>query len=166
MNRFSRLCKHLFTTDGAGRRIFPAATLAEIEKAIAAGEQTHRAEIGCIIEPSLSMDEVWSGMSARQRAIELFSLHRIWDTEENCGVLVYINLADHKVEIIADRSIERLVQKERWHAICHTMTHAFARGHYHDGVLAALEQINGLLAEHFPATGERPNQLSNRPVIL
>jgi uncharacterized membrane protein len=166
MKTLSRMMRHLSTTRTAGKRAFPAATLAAIQAAITDGEALHRAEVRLIVEPSLTLQTVLEGMSSRERAIELFTLYRVWDTDENCGVLIYINLADHQVEIIADRGIGRAVAKEDWQAVCKTITHGFARGNYHDSVLAGLAQLNALLKAHFPADGARANELPNRPVML
>jgi uncharacterized membrane protein len=166
MRKLSRLFKHWFTTSAAGRKAFPAATLKAIETAITEGEPLHRAEVRLIVEPALATHMVLQQMTSRQRAVELFSHYRIWDTEENCGVLVYINLADHKVEIVADRAVGRLVSRADWHAVCQTMTHGFAQGAYHDSVVDALAQLNAMLKAQMPADGARANQLSNKPVML
>jgi uncharacterized membrane protein YgcG len=166
MRTLSRLFKHLFTTGLASRRAFPNATLQDIQTVIAEGEKQHRAEVRMIIEPSLSAQAVLSGMSSRERACELFSDYRIWDTEENCGVLVYINLADHQVEIVADRGVGRVIAAKDWTAICSSMTRGFAHGDFHDGVLAALQQLNTLLQQHYPDDGSRQNQLSDQPLML
>jgi uncharacterized membrane protein len=133
---------------------------------IADGETRHRAEVRMIVEPSLPMQGVLSGMSPRERARELFAQYRIWDTEENCGVLVYVNLADHQVEIVADRGVGRVITAGQWEAICRTMTQGFARGAYHDSALAALGRLNALLQQHYPDDGSRHNQLADRPVML
>jgi uncharacterized membrane protein len=166
MKKHSRLLRHLFTTTASGRRAFPHAALKAIQAAIAQGEAAHRAEVRLVVEPALPMRAVLGGMTSRERARELFSVYRIWDTEENCGILIYVNLADHKVELIADRTINHLVHAGEWQEICRTMTRDFSRGVFQDSVIAALEQLNGLLQTRFPATGSRPNQLSNKPVIL
>jgi uncharacterized membrane protein len=96
----------------------------------------------------------------------LFAHYGIWDTEENCGVLVYVNLADHKVEIVADRGVGKAIASKEWQAICRTMTQGFSEGSYHDSTLAALGQLHALLQERFPDDGSSRNQLSNRPVVL
>jgi uncharacterized membrane protein YgcG len=166
MKTVNRMMRHLTTTTAAGRRAFPPATLQAIQAAIAEGETRHRAEVRLIVEPALSMQAVLNGTSARERALELFAHYRIWDTEENCGVLIYINLADHKVEIVADRAIGRLISAKDWQTICRTMTKEFARGAFHDSVLAALDQMHALLQTHFPDDGSRSNQLSDRPIVL
>jgi uncharacterized membrane protein len=166
MKTFSRMMRHLFTTTAMGQRAFPPSTLKAIQTAIVKGEALHRAEIRLIIEPALPIRAVLDGTSSRERARELFAHYRIWDTEENCGVLMYINLADHKVEIVADRSAGRALSAHDWQAVCRTMTKGFASGAFHDSVVTALDQLNALLQIHFPDDGSRSNQLSNRPVIL
>lgn len=166
MNKFSRALRHLFTTTATGRRTFPAPTLKAIQATIAIGEKTHRAEVRVIVEPALPMNAVLDGTSSRERARELFSHYRIWDTEENCGILLYINLADHKVEIIADRTVGRLLGAAEWQTVCKTMTQGFGHGKYHDSVVAGLKQLNDLLATRFPSDGSSFNELSNRPLVL
>lgn len=166
MKTISRTLRHLFTTRIAGRRAFPNETLKAIQAAIASGESLHRAEMRLIVEPALTIHAALAGISSRERARELFSDYRIWDTEENCGILVYINLADHKVEIVADRGVGKLLPAKEWQAVCQTMTQGFARGAFHDSAIAGLTQLNDLLKTQFPAAGARPNELSNRPVVL
>ncbi|OWW21521.1 TPM domain-containing protein [Noviherbaspirillum denitrificans] len=166
MTTLSRIFRHLTTTTGFGRRMFPETTLKAIEEAIADGEKRHRAEVRLIVEPALSIFAVLGGQTPRERARELFAHYGVWDTEENCGVLVYINLADHQVEIVADRGIGRTVAAQDWQAVCRTMTQGFARRDYHDSVMAALAQLNALLQEHYPDDGSTRNQLADRPVLL
>lgn len=166
MNKISRLFRHLRTTTSTGQRAFPETTLKAIEEAIAHGETRHRAEVRMVVEPSLPLPAVLAGMTPRERARELFAQYHVWDTEENCGVLVYINLADHQVEIVADRGVGRVVRAGDWEAICRTMTKGFAKGEYHRSVIAALEELNALLQKHYPDDGSLHNQLSNKPVML
>ncbi|HEX7634392.1 MAG TPA: TPM domain-containing protein [Noviherbaspirillum sp.] len=166
MNILSRLLRHLCTTSGAGKRAFPASTLKAIERAITEGESQHRAEVRIIVEPALSAQAVLQHVSSRERARELFTHYRIWDTEENCGVLVYVNLADRKVEIVADRGAGLKVAANDWHAVCRTMTQGFAQGDFHDSMIAALSQLNGLLQKHYPNDGSDRNELTDKPIIL
>jgi uncharacterized membrane protein YgcG len=166
MKTLSRILRHLYTTSATARRLFPPASLKAIQSMIAKGETLHRAEVRLVIEPSLSIQAVLNGTSSRDRALELFSQYGIWDTEENCGVLIYIELADHKVEIVADRAVSRLVGDTEWQDICQTMTNGFARGIYGDSVMAALEKLNALLHTRFPDNDSRSNQLPDRPVML
>ncbi|HYD78714.1 MAG TPA: TPM domain-containing protein [Paucimonas sp.] len=166
MNRLQRLLRHLTTTRFNGRRAFPPHTLKAIQAAIADGERCHRAEVRLIIEAALPLGALLENMPSRGRAHELFSRYRIWDTEENCGILIYINLADHKVEIVADRTVGRALNASEWQAACRTMTEGFHRGEFHDSAVAGVRQLNELLAKNFPADGSQANQLSDRPLVL
>lgn len=166
MKTLTRIWRHLVTTSADARRLFPPATLNTIQQTIAKGETLHRAEVRLVIEPSLPIQTVLNGTSPRERALELFAVHGIWDTEENCGVLIYIELADHKVEIVADRAANRFISEAEWQEICLTMTRGFARKVYGESVIAALEQLNELLHSRFPDDGSRPNQLSDQPIML
>ncbi|KAF3999883.1 TPM domain-containing protein [Glaciimonas immobilis] len=161
-----RLFRHLFTTRHTARQAFPASTLKAIQDKIAEGERAHRAEARMIVESSLSLEAVLTHVTSRQRAQELFAHYRVWDTEENIGVLLYVNLADHQVEIITDRAVGRAISAAEWQAVCHTMTREFANGTFHDSTLAALDKLNGLLTEHFPDKDGKRNELTDRPLML
>jgi uncharacterized membrane protein len=163
---FKRTLRHARSSKSAASRSFPAETLRAIGEAITAGEQTHRGEVRLIVERALPLDAAWAGIGVRQRALALFADHGIWDTEENCGVLLYVNLADRKVEIVADRGINRKIDAATWRAICDTLTSGYARGEFHDSTLAAIGQVNALLHAHFPSNGPRANELPDHPVML
>jgi uncharacterized membrane protein len=166
MKHFKRALRHLVTTAADGRKAFPSATLKEAEQEIAAGEKRHRAQVRLIVEAALPFAAAWHGMSPRERARELFAHYRVWDTEENCGVLLYVNLADRQVEIVADRGVGKTVAAHDWHAACRTLTHGFAEGKFHEGTLAALAQINALLEQHYPGSGGNANELPDKPLML
>ncbi|RSZ55540.1 TPM domain-containing protein [Massilia atriviolacea] len=165
-SRWARIWRHWRSTAAQGRRAFPPQTLDAIGKAITAGEQQHRSELRLIVENGMPFDALWAGMGMRERAIALFAEYGIWDTEDNCGVLVYVNLAEHKVEIVTDRNVGRKIDNIVWKRVCATMTEGFARGEFHAATLAALDQVNTLLAQHFPANGARANELPDRPIVL
>ncbi len=148
------------------RKAFPKALLKDIEVAIANAEQTHRAELRFAIEASLPLAEVWRGVSARQRAIDGFSRLRVWDTAENNGILIYVQLADHAIEIIADRGIAARVDEAEWHAIARKMEAAYHAGDFRAGSLAGVAAVSALLAAHFPPGPANPNELPNQPVIV
>jgi uncharacterized membrane protein len=164
--RFGRVLKHWRSSKTDAQRAFPESTLHAAAQAITAGEQTHRGEVRFIVEKSLPTDEVWDGVTNRQRALALFADYGVWDTEDNCGVLIYVNLAEHKVDIVADRGIDRKIDQATWQAVCRTMTEGFRQGKFHDATLAAIEQVNALLRQHFPATGARSNELPDSPIML
>lgn len=165
-SRWSRLWRHFTTGAGTGRRAFPQTVLADLAAAITAGEATHRGELRLIVEAAMPLAAVWDGVSNRQRALALFAEHGVWDTEDNCGVLIYINLAERAVDIVADRAIARKIDSATWQGLCSTMTAGFARGEFRDSTIAAIEQANALLREHFPATGTRANELPDSPLVL
>ncbi len=166
MVNFKRWLKHLFMPPRAWRRAFPQTTLDAIEAAIAASETSHSGEIRFVLENSLPGSLVWRGMSGRERAIEMFSNLHVWDTADNSGVLIYLLLADHDIEIVADRGIAARVDAAAWETIAQTMEAAFRQGDFERGALAGIEQVGALLATHFPPSGHNPDELANRPVIL
>jgi uncharacterized membrane protein len=166
MVNFKRWLRHLFMPPWAWRRAFPQTTLDAIEAAIQAGETRHGGEIRFAVENSLPGILAWRGMSARERAIEMFSNLRVWDTEHNSGVLVYLLLADHDIEIVADRGIAARVDQAAWEAVAQTMESAFRQGEFERGALAGIAQISDLLAQNFPPSGDNPDELANRPLIV
>ena len=164
--RLTRAWRHLRTGTGAGRRAFPQEALSAIAGAISAGEQTHRGEVRLIVEAAMPVEMAWNGIGNRQRALALFAEHGVWDTEDNCGVLIYINLAERAVDIVADRGIGRKIDAATWQSVCAAMTAGFARGAFQDSTLTAIAQVNALLRQHFPADGARGNELPDSPLML
>jgi len=163
----TRFWRHLVTDQGSAQRAFPKAAVKRIGDAIAAGEKNHRGQVRFVVEPSLHLARVLRRVSARERALEVFGQLRIWDTEENCGVLVYLLLADRDVELIADRGIHRLVGAQAWEAICRKMEAQFRIGEFANGVEAGIAAINERLAQHFPRSDANgKNELPDRPLFL
>ncbi|MEO8459422.1 MAG: TPM domain-containing protein [Dokdonella sp.] len=161
-----RLIKHLFESL-TQRRHFPAATLAVIQQAIAAGEQRHRGEMVFAVEPGLRASAIIAGETPRARAEQVFSHLRVWDTRENTGVLVYVLLADRAVEIIADRGITAVIPDTQWLAICERLLARYAAGEFESGTITAIAKISDLLAAHFPANpDDNPDELPNRAMML
>lgn len=161
-----RIAKHLLQTPRQVHRDFPSKTLNAIERAIKASETAHRGEIRFAVEGALDGVPLFKGQSARERAIDVFSQLRIWDTENNNGVLIYLLLADRDVEIVADRGIDAKVGAEEWEKICHMMETDFQQGKYEDGVLSGILAVTQHLIENFPASGTDKNELPDRPVVL
>ena len=160
-----RLWRHLFTDRADVSRAFPPAELQRVEAAVAASERRHGGQICVAIEASLPLARVWQGITPRERALEAFGLLRVWDTERNDGVLVYLLLADRDVEIVADRGIDAKVGAAAWETICRGMEAAFRDARYTEGIEAGIAAIADLLVVHAPGT-RGPNELSDRPVIL
>lgn len=162
-----RIVRHLLTTRRHLARTFPKAALAAIEQAIEAGEKRHAGQIRFVVEAALDNGPLFRGQSARERALELFSQLRIWDTQHNNGVLIYLLLADRDVEIVADRGIHARVGTEQWEAVCRMMESAFRRGDYAAGAIQGIDAVSRHLTRHFPATGRAgENELPDTPLML
>lgn len=162
-----RILKHLFSTPWHVRRCFSKAALQRIEAAIAASEHGHRGELRFAVEPALPWLDLLRGLTARARALQVFSQLRVWDTEHNTGVLIYLLLADRDVEIVADRGIHAQVGEQAWQAICRQMETRFRAGEFEPGVLEGVQAISALLRQHFPADGnDNPNELADAPIVL
>lgn len=148
-------------------RRFPARLLDEIATAVAAGECTHRGEVRLAVESRLSPLAVLAGLDATTRARQVFGQLRIWDTEHNNGVLIYVLLAEHRIDVVADRGIARHVADGEWADVCAHMRDAYARGQWREGSLQGIADVHALLRRHFPADGNAPREeLSDRPVLL
>jgi uncharacterized membrane protein len=161
-----RILRHLITDYWSVRRAFPGATLYAIEEAIAAAERSHSGELRFVVESSLSLGLLLRSTDSRRRAVHLFGELGVWDTEENSGVLIYVLLADRRVEIVADRGIHRCVGDGGWVEICRAMQDAFRARKFKAGALDGIAAVSALLAEHFPADPSNPDELSNRPIVM
>ncbi|MCC7461179.1 MAG: TPM domain-containing protein [Gammaproteobacteria bacterium] len=161
-----RILRHLFTGPGRARRSFPPEALADIERAIVAAEKHHAGELCFAIESALPLAEVRAGVTARERALHVFSLLRVWDTAANNGVLIYVLLADGAIELIADRAVAERIAPPEWDELCRRIETEFAAGHYRGGALMAVQAIGAQLARHFPAQRGESDELPNQPVLL
>jgi len=137
-----------------------------IEQAIKASETAHMGEIRFVVEGALDTAPLFGGQSARERALELFSNLRIWDTEHNSGVLIYLLLADRQVEIVADRGINARAGTQVWATICAAMESAFKKSKFEDGVVQGIQAVTQQLTAHFPADAGNRNELPNTPLVL
>lgn len=163
----SRLIRHILHTPISTRRTFPPAVQEAIRHAVATGEQSHRGEIRFVVEGDWPLAEVLSKKTLRERALEIFGLGRVWDTEENTGLLIYVLLCERRVEIVADRGLHKAVGSAAWESICADMTQAFRAGDFTAGSVTAIAAVSALLQEHFPAGSEgNPNELPDMPVVL
>jgi uncharacterized membrane protein len=148
-------------------RVFPQRVLAAIGARIAASERMHRGEIVFAVESRLPFLPLLRGLTARRRAVQIFAGLGVWETEQNSGVLIYVLLAEHVIEIFTDRGAARRVPQARWDAICGIAAEAFARGEFEAGAIAAVDAVGDLLREHFPTnSGRNPNELDDTPVVL
>jgi uncharacterized membrane protein len=161
-----RSFRHLFSSRWGTRRRFTPAVRARIEAAIAAVEHRHAGEIRFAVETALDLPELWWGVTPRQRAVSVFGQLGVWDTAGNNGVLIYVLMADHDVEIVADRAIAACVAQADWEAVCREMEREFRAGRYAEGAEAGIAGVGRLLARHFPGQGGDRNEQPDRPVLL
>jgi uncharacterized membrane protein len=161
-----RIVKHFLTPHWIARRAFPRDTLRRIEGAIRESERSHSGELRFAVEAGLDPRRLIRGVTPRERAREVFGQLGVWDTEHNSGVLIYVQLVDRSIEILADRGISSKVPQATWDEICRRMESAFRAGEFEGGALQGIREITLLLARHYPPAGENPNELPDRPVVL
>lgn len=166
MRMKNRSLRNMFTTRWALRRAFPSHLLDEIKQSIQASERQHNAEFRFAIETALDAATLLRGCSPRERALDVFSNLGIWDTAANNGVLIYLLLSEHAIEIVADRGYNGKVSAREWQDICDAMRELFQSGHYRDGVLRGIAMITVVLSPHFPPDPNDRNELPNQPVLI
>ena len=175
MNKFALLLKHLWLDASDTRRAIPPDMLQRLAARVAASEQRHSGQIRLCVESSLPLSYLWrlsrdTPLAAliRQRAVTMFGKLRVWDTEHDNGVLVYVLLAEHAIEIVADRGLRRHVDDSHWQAVVAHMASAFREGRYEDGLTQALEETSAVLVANFAradASAEPANELPDTPLL-
>ena len=148
-DKLKRIATHAYYSFWDGIKLFPPATLSNIEAALKMGTAIHGAKVHFVVESSLDGISLFSGQSARERALDIFTHLHLWDTEERNGVLIYVLLADKAIEFIADRGLQYVVTSEEWSAICRAMEGAFREHHFENGAINSIHAVNNLLIHHF-----------------
>ncbi|WP_027533682.1 TPM domain-containing protein [Bradyrhizobium sp. WSM3983] len=161
-----RMFRHLLQHHWRARQVFPQSVLDRIEQAIKQSETTHSGQVRFVVEGALDGRPLFRNQHARERALDVFSHLRIWDTAHNNGVLIYLLLADRDVEIIADRGIDAKVGAAGWETICRAMEAEFGSGEFERGVIDGIAAVSRELARHFPPAGAHPNELPDKPVVM
>ncbi len=162
-----RFLKHLWTGRWQLRSRFSRAVLTQIEQSVKACEQRHAGEIRVAVEAALPLEDLLWRRSPRERAIDVFSQLRVWDTEHNNGVLIYVLLADRDVEIVADRGAAGgRVAPSEWEGCCRIIESHFRDGRYANGMVAGIEAVAAVLARHPPGRPDVGNELPDAPALL
>jgi uncharacterized membrane protein len=166
--RLARLWRHRWTDEAAVRHVLSDDALERLGRRVGASEQRHHGEIRICVEAALPSSYLWRGAPVRERALSMFGKLRVWDTEHNNGVLVYLLLAERAIEIVADRGIDRHVDAAGWDAMAARMAAAFKEERFEDGLTQALEEVSVLLVAHFPRADGEPerNELPDAPVVV
>ncbi len=162
----SRFLRHIFATRWATRQRFGPNVLADIERAIRETEALHAGEIRFAVETALDMAELVEDLAPRRRAMPVFGQLGVWDTAQNNGVLIYLLLADHVVEIVADRGIAPRIPQSEWDGVCREMERYYREGRFGGGSVAGIRGVGSLLARHFPGRRQDADELPNQPVLL
>lgn len=162
----ARVLKHLFAPGWMARRRFRYADREVIRAAVAASEEKHRGELRVAVEGPVPMLSLFKGQTTHERAMDLFARLGVGNTEEATGILIYVQLVDRRVEILADMGISARVDQAEWESICREMEAAFVQGAWRRGVLDAIDRATALLAANFPARSRNPNELDNRPLLF
>jgi hypothetical protein len=167
-SRLLRLWRHRWIDAADVQRALPPEALQRLGARVAASERRHSGEVRICIEAGLPWSYIRRGAAPRERAITLFGKLRVWDTAYNNGVLIYLLLAEHAIEIVADRGIDAHGNAEEWAAMAKRMAAAFREGRFEDGITHALEEVSALLVAHFPLAEGAPdrNELPNEPVVM
>ena len=167
MNTLIRWLRHLWLDAADSRRCLTRAGLQRMEEAVTRSEARHLGELRLCVEGGLRMSELWRGVDASQRAVQVFSQLRVWDTAHNNGVLIYVLLAERAIEIVADRGLNDKVSQETWRQLIEHMRESFRQGRFEDGLHQAVAEVSNLLVTHFPLASDahNPNELPDAPSV-
>ena len=177
VQRLQRLLRHRWMDERDSRKAVPPDVLARLAARVAASEARHTGEVRICVEASLPVKCLWRSDATprivRERAVELFGKLGVWDTEHNNGVLIYLLLAEHAIEIVADRGLNGRVSDVDWQMIVARMRNAFQGDRFEDGLTDALAEVSGLLVKHFAIavgadgrSAHNPDELPNEPVVF
>lgn len=173
LNRLQRWWRHLWLDTADTRRAVPDDMALRLARRVGASERRHTGEVRICVEAALPWDAVWRAhddaavhWQVRERSLDWFARLRIWDTEQNNGVLIYLLLAEHAIEIVADRGLSRVVSEAQWQAIVDRLADHLHRRAFEDGLTQALEEVSALLVQHFPAEASafNPDELPDAVV--
>jgi uncharacterized membrane protein len=161
-----RFWRHVVMNPIRAARAFPATVMDAIQREVAAQELRHGGEVFFVVEAELTTGQLWRDLASRDRAREVFAMQAVWNTEDNNGVLLYVLLAERRVEIVADRGIDKKVDPQEWRRIVDDMDRHFREGRYEEGALAGVRGVSDLLAAHFPVRPGDRNELADRPIVI
>jgi hypothetical protein len=169
LDRLLRVLRHRWAKDAM--QSLPADALERLQRRVGGSEQLHSGEIRICVEAGLPNSYLLRtdtmASLLRQRAITQFGRLRVWDTERNNGVLIYLCLAERAIELVADRGVDRIAPSGYWEQAVGTLSAALGDGAFEDGLGLAVDAVGSLLEQHFPlAVGEsNPNELPDAPVV-
>lgn len=169
--RLTRVLRHRWQRDDAAQRAVPPRLLEKLAAQVALSEAEHSGEIRICVEAGLPLNYLWRSESmaqiANERALAMFGKLRVWDTANNNGVLIYLLLAERRIEIVADRGLNQLVAPGTWPRLVDSMGSAFKAGDFEGGLTQAVQAVSALLQQHFALHAKQPNtnELPDEPVL-
>jgi len=169
LERVKRLIRHRWMEDSS--RLMDSAAIQRLKQRVAASEAQHSGEVRIYIESGLPNSYLMRPGAirtiTRQRALSQFGKLRVWDTEHNNGVLIYLLLAERTIELVADRGLNQFVTPQQWSAMVAKLGEALREGRYEDGLAQAVDEVSLTLQRHFPMQEGhvRPNELPDQPIL-
>ncbi|MEY2683737.1 MAG: hypothetical protein RJA09_881 [Pseudomonadota bacterium] len=169
MNRWWRVIKHQWADVADTHRVLPAAAVERLTQRVVASERLHTGEVRVCVEAGLPFSALWPAPSdqampavLRQRALALFGELRVWDTRDNNGVLVYVQLTERAIEIVADRGLNDRLPAGHWLGLVDHMGAAFREGRFEEGLAGAVDAVTAVLVAHWPE-GPVPTKANELP---
>jgi uncharacterized membrane protein len=168
MNRLLRILKHRWLDETDAERALDEAAMQRLAQRVSSSEKRHSGEIRVCVEAGLPLSYLWRDALPRERALAMFGKLRVWDTQHNNGVLIYLLLAEHAIEIVADRGLNERVGELQWQAVVERLREALHAGRFEQGLNDAIDAVDALLTQHFPLAPGAPNpdELPNRPWVV
>ena len=102
----------------------------------------------------------------RRRAIVVFKAAAERRTVGRTGVLIYLSMAEHRAEIVADEAITSKTSPETWGEAMAALLIEVRDGRIADGMVAAIAEVGGVLAEHFPRSDSDINEIPDKLIEL
>lgn len=166
--RLARLLRHRWVDERAVRRALPTEALQRLEAQVVQSERHHGGEIRLCVEGGLPLSYLRRGATPRERAVALFGKLRVWDTEHNNGVLIYLLMADHAIELVVDRGLARVVAPGHWADIVTGLSGDLRQGHFERGLARAVAAVDAVLVQHYPMASDSPNanELANAVHVI
>ena len=163
---FARLWRQVVFVPVLHSRWLTAEARKRLTKKVSEAEIGHRGEVFLIIENALPIQAEYHS-NARERAVDLFSDYRVWDTEENTGVLIYVNVCEQSLDIIADRGISAHVSPTVWRAMCDKAVAGIANRKVEESLTDLLDEVGQLLRQYYYLEHDpEGNELSDTVVFL
>lgn len=103
-------------------------------------------------------------LRVRDQAVRAFRIGAERRTHGRTGILIYLSMRERRAEIVADAAIAARVEPDAWAAAMAAMLDHVEQGEVADGMIAAIERVGAIVAEHFPRPADDQNELPDRVI--